>query len=72
MKTFPHDNQASFTPLHDDAIAMPLGDFLDWLQWFNALHRAHKRIVEIREDCPEPGAFSIRLLLGEQEEETEQ
>ena len=72
MKSFTRYIQASFPPLHDDAILMPLGDFIDALQLLDAQVTDKERIVEIREDCPEPGTLAVRLVVREQEEATEQ
>lgn len=55
----------------DDAILMPLGDFIDSLQLLDAQKTDGERIVEIREDCPEPGTLAVRLVVRGQEEETE-
>ncbi len=71
MKSFTRYIQASFPPLHDDAILMPLGEFIDSLQLLDAQVTDKERMVEIREDCPEPGTLAMRLMVGEQEEETE-
>ena len=71
MKSFRHYIQASFPPLHDDAILMPLRDFIDALQLLDAQKTDQERIVEIREDCPEPNTLAVRLMVREQAEETE-
>ena len=70
MKSFTRYIQASFPPLHDDAILMPLREFIDALSLLDAQKTNQERIVEIREDCPEPGTLAVRLMVGEQEEET--
>ena len=59
-----------FPLLHDDAILMPLRDFVDALQLLDAQKTDQERIVEIREDCPEPGTLAVRLVVRDQEEET--
>ena len=53
----------------DDAILMPLGDFIDSLQLLDAQKTDQERIVEIREDCPEPGTLAVRLMVGADETE---
>lgn len=70
MKTFKQYIEGYSSPLHDDAILMPLGDFIDQLQLLDAQITDEERIVEIREDCPESGSWAIRLVVREQEEET--
>jgi hypothetical protein len=70
MKSFTRYIQATFPPLHDDAILMPLGDFIDSLQLLDAQKTDQERIVEIREDCPAPGTLAVRLMVREQAEET--
>jgi len=55
----------------DDTILMPLGDFIDSLQLLDAQKTDRERIVEIREDCPEPGTLAVRLVVREQAEETD-
>lgn len=55
----------------DDAILMPLRDFIDSLQLLDAQKTDQERIVEIREDCPEPGTLAVRLMVREQAEETD-
>ena len=72
MKSCTHYSQASFPPLHDDAILMPLGDFIDSLQLLDAQVTDKERMVEIREDCPESGTLAMRLMVGEQAGETEE
>ena len=69
MKPFTRYIQASFPPLHDDTILMPLGDFIDSLQLLDAQKTNQERIVEIREDCPEPGTLAVRLMVGADETE---
>ena len=55
----------------DDAILMPLRDFIDSLQLLDAQKTDQERIVEIREDCPEPNTLAVRLVVREQAEETD-
>lgn len=71
MKSFRSYTQVSFPPLHDDAILMPLRDFIDSLQLLDAQKTDQERIVEIREDCPEAGTLAVRLVVREQEDETD-
>ncbi|QPD02812.1 MAG: hypothetical protein Nkreftii_000586 [Candidatus Nitrospira kreftii] len=40
--------------LHDDAIVMRLRDFIDALELLDDLKSGGERLVEIREDVPEP------------------
>jgi hypothetical protein len=52
-------NRNDLSGLHDDAVVMRLGDFI------NALDEQHPdkdRLLEIREDVPEPGTYAVRLL----------
>lgn len=69
MKSFTRYIQASFPPLHDDAILMPLREFIDALSLLDAQKTNQERIVEIREDCPEPGTLAVRLMVGADETE---
>jgi hypothetical protein len=71
MKSFKQHIQEYAPPLHDDAILMPLRDFIDALQLLDAQKTDQERIVEIREDCPEPNTLAVRLVVREQAEETE-
>jgi hypothetical protein len=71
MKSFRQHLREYAPPLHDDAILMPLGDFIDALQLLDAQKTDQERIVEIREDCPEPNTLAVRLVVREQAEETE-
>jgi hypothetical protein len=71
MKSFTHYIQASFPPLHDDAILMPLREFIDALSLLDARKTDQERIVEIREDCPEPGTLAVRLVVRDKDEETD-
>ncbi|MEI8014906.1 MAG: hypothetical protein WCH20_08715 [Nitrospira sp.] len=71
MKSFKQFIRESYPPLYEDAILMTLRDFIDRLEVFNAQKTNVERIVEIREDCPEPGTYAIRLLVRDQEEEAE-
>jgi hypothetical protein len=48
---------------------MPLRDFIDALKLLDAQETDPERIVEIREDCPEPGTYSVRLLVQGEEDE---
>jgi hypothetical protein len=70
MKSFKQYIEGYSSPLHDDAILLPLGDFIDLLQDLDAKQTDQPRMVEIREDCPESGSWAIRLVVREQEEET--
>lgn len=45
--------------LHDDAVVMRLGDFIKAL---DEQHSNKDRLLEIREDVPEPGVFAVRLV----------
>lgn len=54
-------SEASF--LHEGAIVMRLRDFIDALELLDAQKSDEERLVEIREDVPEPGALAIRLLV---------
>lgn len=69
MKSLTQYIRETETPLHDDAILMPLRDFIDALQLLDAQKTDQERIVEIREDCPEPNTLAVRLVVREQEEE---
>lgn len=64
MKTFKQyireRNDLSF--LHEGAIVMRLRDFTDALELLDAQKSVEDRLVEIREDVPEPGTLAIRLL----------
>jgi hypothetical protein len=71
VKSFRRYIREYFPPLHDDAILMTLRDFIDALQLLNAKKSDGERLVEIREDCPEEGTYAVRLMVREQEEETE-
>lgn len=62
MKSFKTFIRESYSPLHDDAILMPLGDFIDLLQVADAKKTDGELIVEIREDCPEDGTVAVRLV----------
>lgn len=46
-------------PEYQDAVVMRLGDFIDALK---DQIPDRDRLLEIREACPEPGVFSVRLL----------
>jgi hypothetical protein len=72
MKTFKQYIREYALPLHDDAILMRLGDFIDALLLLDAQKTDEERIVEIREDCPEQGTLAVRLMVKGQEDETEQ
>lgn len=54
--------------LHDDAILMPLSGFIDALQLWDAQITDEARMVEIREDCPEPGSYTVRFIVQETED----
>ena len=71
MKSFRQHLREYAPPLYDDAILMPLRDFIDALQLLDAQKSDQERIVEIREDCPEPNTLAVRLVVREQAEETE-
>lgn len=53
-------NDLSF--VHDDAIIMRLRDFIDALELLDDQKSDEERLVEIREDVPEPGAYAVRLV----------
>ncbi len=55
----------------DDTILMTLRDFIDALQLLDAQKTDQERIVELREDCPEPNTLAVRLVVREQGEESE-
>ena len=61
MKTF--QQWIGATPLHEDAILMTLRSFIDSLVLLDAQKSDEDRLVEIREDCPEPGTYAVRLVL---------
>lgn len=67
MKSFTQytqeQNDVSF--VHDDAIVMRLRDFIDALEVLDDQKSNQDRLVEIREDVPEPGAFAVRLVTQE-------
>ena len=65
MKTF--QQLIGATPLHEDAILMTLRGFIDSLVLLDAQKSDEERLVEIREDVPEPGTYAVRLLLIEVE-----
>jgi hypothetical protein len=71
MMSFKQYIRDSYPPLYEDAILMTLPDFIDALQLLDAQITDKERMVEIREDCPEPGTYALRLLKRDQEEETE-
>ncbi len=51
--------------LHDNAIVMRLRDFIDALELLDDQKSDEERLVEIREDVPEPGSFAVRFMLAE-------
>lgn len=61
MKTFKQyiGEQTEFSSLHDDAVVMRLGDFINALE---DQHSDKDRFLEIREDCPESGTYAVRLV----------
>lgn len=61
MKSFKQyiRERTDFSSLHDDAVVMPLGDFIHALDDQNP---DKDRLVEIREDLPEPGTYAVRLV----------
>ena len=71
MKPFAqYVQERSETPfLHEDAIVMRLRDFIDALELLDAQKSDEERLVEVREDVPEPGALTVRLLVRDEEEE---
>lgn len=71
MNLFKQFIRDSYPPLYEDAILMSLREFIDALSLLDAQKTEKERIVEIREDCPEPGTYAVRLLVRDQEEETE-
>lgn len=69
MKSFKQHIRECAPPLHDDAILMPLRDFIDALQLLDAQKSDTERLVEIREDCPETGTLAVRLMVRDEGEE---
>lgn len=57
--------------LHEGAVVMRLRDFIDSLELLEAQKSDTERLVEIRENVPEPGTLAVRLLVQDQEEEKE-
>lgn len=53
-------NDLSF--MHEDAVLMRLRDFIDALELLDARKTDEPRLVEIREDVPEPGTYAVRLI----------
>lgn len=62
-------NDVSF--VHDDAIIMNLRDFIDALELLDDRKTDEDRLVEIRGDCPEPGTLTLRLMIRDPEDTTE-
>ena len=62
--------QQSFPPLHENAVLIPLSDFVDTLSLLDAQKTDHERFVEVREDCPEFGTLAVRLMVRDQEDAT--
>ena len=71
MKSFKQHIRESVPPLNDDAILMRLSDLIDALSVLDAQKTDQERLIEIREDVPEPGTLAIRLMVRDQAEETE-
>ncbi len=69
MRTFKQYINDCPATLHDNAILVTLGDFIDTLRSFSAQHSDEDLTVEIQEDVPEPGTYAVRLLLVEVEKE---
>lgn len=72
MKSFTRYLQEPFPALHENAVLMPLRDFIDTLQALDAQKTDQERIVEIREDVPEPETLAIRLMVREHSDEAEE
>ena len=69
MKSFLQHIRDCAPNLHDDAFLLTLSDYIDALSLLNAQVTRTERIVEIREDCPEPGTYAVRLVPVEVEKE---
>lgn len=57
--------------LHEGAIVMRLRDFINSLELLDAQKSDTERLVEIRENVPEPGTLAVRLWVQDQEQEEE-
>jgi|CXWL01.1.fsa_nt_gi hypothetical protein len=55
-------------PLHENAILLSPGNFIDSISLWDAQIIDGERIVEIREDCPEPGSYAVRFIVRETED----
>ena len=55
MKTFDHD----FSTVHDDAVLIRIRDFIEALE---EQLPDKDQFLEVREDHPERGSYSIRLV----------
>ncbi len=53
-------NDLSF--VHEDAVLMRLRDFIDALELLDTWKTDEDRLIEIREDLPEPGTYAVRLV----------
>jgi|CXWL01.1.fsa_nt_gi hypothetical protein len=71
MMSFKQFIRESYPPLYEDAIILPLKGFIETLSLLDAQKTDGEQFVEIREDVPEPGTFAFRLMVREEEEETE-
>jgi hypothetical protein len=63
MMSFKQFIRESYSSVHDDAILMPLMDFIDVLQVLESQKTDGERIVEIRENYPEPGTYAVRFIV---------
>ena len=53
--------------VHEGAMVMRLRDLIDTLAVLDAKKTDVDRLVEIREDVPEPGSFAVRLWAGQED-----